>query len=78
MTFVHLMDAKALPMLETDIMTSTSVGDLASVLADRGQYEEAEKLNRPALEWYEKELGVQHPDILTSVYCLAYLLYKQM
>ena len=40
-----------------------------------GKYGEAEKLNRRALEGWEKELGVQHPDTLTSVYCLAYLLH---
>jgi len=45
------------------------------VLHNQGKYGEAEKLNRRALEGREKELGVQHPDTLTSVYCLAYLLY---
>jgi hypothetical protein len=29
------------------------------------------------LEGSEKELGTQHPDTLTSIYCLAYLLHKQ-
>jgi hypothetical protein len=32
-------------------------------------------MNRRALEGREKVLGVEHPDTLTSVYCLAYLLH---
>jgi tetratricopeptide (TPR) repeat protein len=45
------------------------------MLQYQGKYDEAEKLNRRALEGYEKELGVHHPDTLTSVYCLAHLLH---
>jgi hypothetical protein len=45
------------------------------VLQYQGKYEDAEKLNRRALEGREKELGVHHPDTLTSVYCLAHLLH---
>jgi tetratricopeptide (TPR) repeat protein len=51
------------------------VSNLALVLRSQGKYEEAEKLNRRALEGREKELGVRHPDTLTSVYCLADLLH---
>ena len=32
-------------------------------------------MHRRALEGREKVLGVEHPDTLTSVYCLAYLLH---
>ena len=37
-------------------------------------YEQAESMNRRALAGYKKVLGVDHPNILTSVYCLAHLL----
>ncbi|KAF1972360.1 hypothetical protein BU23DRAFT_375359, partial [Bimuria novae-zelandiae CBS 107.79] len=50
---------------------------LASVLQDQGKYDEAEKLNRRALEGREKELGVQHPHALTSVSNLALVLQEQ-
>ncbi|KAF2174720.1 hypothetical protein K469DRAFT_519637, partial [Zopfia rhizophila CBS 207.26] len=40
-------------------------------------YDEAEKLNRRVLEGRENKLGKDHPDTLTSVYCLAYLLHQQ-
>jgi len=50
---------------------------LAGVLWGQGKYLEAEMLNRRALEGREKELGKQHPDTLTSVSNLAYLLHKQ-
>jgi Tetratricopeptide repeat len=32
-------------------------------------------MNRRALEGREKALGPEHPDTLTSVYCLAHLLH---
>jgi tetratricopeptide (TPR) repeat protein len=44
------------------------------VLQYRGKYEEAEEMNRRALAGSEKVLRVDHPDTLTSVYNLAYLL----
>jgi tetratricopeptide (TPR) repeat protein len=44
------------------------------VLQSQGRYEEAELMNRRALEGSERELGVNHPDTLTSVYNLAFLL----
>ncbi|OCK93228.1 uncharacterized protein K441DRAFT_662008 [Cenococcum geophilum 1.58] len=34
-------------------------------------------MNRRALEGKEKALGKEHPDTLTSVYCLAYLLHQR-
>ncbi|KAH7108855.1 hypothetical protein B0J11DRAFT_545515 [Dendryphion nanum] len=34
-------------------------------------------MNRRALEGREKALGKEHPDTLTSVYCLAFLFYRQ-
>ncbi|KAF2193987.1 TPR-like protein, partial [Zopfia rhizophila CBS 207.26] len=42
-----------------------------------GKYDEAEKLNRRALEGREKELGEQHPSTLTSVSNLAGVLGYQ-
>jgi tetratricopeptide (TPR) repeat protein len=42
-----------------------------------GKYDEAEKLNRRALEEREKELGDRHPDTLTSVNNLALVLQYQ-
>jgi tetratricopeptide (TPR) repeat protein len=50
------------------------VGNLAAVLQYQGKYEEAEVMNRRALAVREKVLGVDHPNTLTSVYCLAYIL----
>ncbi|KAH8724011.1 hypothetical protein GQ44DRAFT_596102, partial [Phaeosphaeriaceae sp. PMI808] len=41
------------------------------------KYEDAEKLNQRALEGKEKELGVHHPDTLTSVSNLALVLQDQ-
>ncbi|KAF2191901.1 hypothetical protein K469DRAFT_444419, partial [Zopfia rhizophila CBS 207.26] len=43
-----------------------SVNTLAVVLQYQGKYDEAERLNRRALEGYKKELGEQHPDTLRS------------
>jgi hypothetical protein len=34
-------------------------------------------MNRRALDGYEKALGMEHPDTLTSVYCLAFLFHQQ-
>ncbi len=44
------------------------------MLQDQGKYEAAEEMNRRALKRREKVLGLEHPDTLTSVCCLAYLL----
>ena len=35
-------------------------------------------MNWRALEEREKVLGTEHPNTLTSVYCLAYLLHQNM
>lgn len=45
------------------------------MLQAQSKYDEAETLNRRALEGNEKELGEQHSNTLTSVYCLTYLLH---
>ncbi|KAF2831075.1 hypothetical protein CC86DRAFT_442928 [Ophiobolus disseminans] len=50
---------------------------LALVLQGQGKYKEAEKLNWQALEGRKKELGVRHPDTLTSVDNLASVLRDQ-
>lgn len=44
---------------------------------DMGQYEAAREMNQSTLKAREKVLGREHPDTLTSVYCLADLLAKQ-
>jgi hypothetical protein len=46
--------------------TMTSVSNLALILQYQGKYEEAEDMNRRALEGREKVLGVDHPDTLDS------------
>ncbi|KAK3613216.1 hypothetical protein LTR22_028246, partial [Elasticomyces elasticus] len=57
---------------------------LASVLfkaawftREQGQYKAAEAMNRQALKGYEKALGPEHPDTLTSVSNLALVLRYQ-
>ncbi len=35
------------------------------------------QMKRRALEGYEKTLGEEHPNTLTSVYCLAFPLHRQ-
>jgi len=44
------------------------------MLQYQGKYEEAEQINRRALEGYEKALGKEHPNTLTSVNNLAFVL----
>jgi tetratricopeptide (TPR) repeat protein len=46
------------------------------VLQYQGEYEEAEVLHREALKRREKILGMDHPDTLTSVYNLAFVLHQ--
>ncbi|KAI8680532.1 NACHT domain-containing protein [Fusarium keratoplasticum] len=43
----------------------------------RGRYEEAEQMNRRALEGREKVLGREHPDTLTSIHNLGWVLRSQ-
>jgi hypothetical protein len=50
---------------------------LGVALENNGSYEEAESLLRQTLATREKALGVDHPDALTSVYCLAHLLVSR-
>ena len=57
--------------------TLASLSLLASVFESRGNYNEAEKMNRRALKGYEKVLGIEHPDTLTSVNNLAWVLESQ-
>jgi hypothetical protein len=47
------------------------------VLRCHGKYEEAELMNRRALEGYERVLGKEHPDTLKSVDNLAYFFHGQ-
>jgi hypothetical protein len=47
------------------------------VLDSQGKYEKAEAMHRQTLARREKVLGHEHPDTLTSVYCLAHLLAHQ-
>ncbi len=46
-------------------------------LSERAQYAEAEPLYRRALDIYEKALGVEHPDVVTSLNSLAVLYLNQ-
>jgi tetratricopeptide (TPR) repeat protein len=72
-------------LYESKLSDNESVKNWALVLnkaawymqAALGKYDEAEKLNRRALEWCEKELGGQHPDTLISVSNLASVLQYQ-
>ncbi|KAI1846943.1 hypothetical protein JX265_014012 [Neoarthrinium moseri] len=57
--------------------TLMSVGILAGVLRFQGKYEEAEVMNRRALDGREKALGADHPSTLTSVGNLALVLGDQ-
>ncbi|KAI4219106.1 MAG: hypothetical protein L6R36_008560 [Xanthoria steineri] len=45
--------------------------------AEQGRYDEAEQMNRRALDGYEKVLGKEHSDTLTSVSNLALVLRHQ-
>jgi hypothetical protein len=49
------------------------MNDLANVLSDEHHYEEAEKLNREALEIRQQVFGPDHPITASSVYNLACL-----
>ncbi|KAI4264893.1 MAG: hypothetical protein L6R42_000007 [Xanthoria sp. 1 TBL-2021] len=56
---------------------ATILSNAAWYAAEQGRYKEAEQMNRRALDSSEKVLGKEHPDTLTSVYYLAYLLQQQ-
>ena len=53
------------------------MNNLASVLSSQSKYEEAEEIHGQALALRERVLGKEHPDTLTSVYCLVYLLHQK-
>ena len=57
--------------------TLTVINDLAILLNDQGNVNEAEILYRRALETREQTLGLEHPDTLTSVNDLGTFLMKQ-
>src|SRR6266536_2073963 len=59
---------------ERSIQTLTGVHNLAEGLRNQGKYE-AEEMHRRALEGKQRVLGMEHPESLTTVYCLAYLLH---
>ena len=40
------------------------------------KYRAAEEMNRIVLKERESVLGLEHPEKLTSVYCLAFLLHR--
>ena len=48
-----------------------SISNLTSVLQGEGKYEMVKEMNQQILEGGEKVLRIKHPDILTSVHCLA-------
>jgi tetratricopeptide (TPR) repeat protein len=64
-------------ILDSDVQVLDSADILAEALWYQGKYEEAEVIDRRALAGYEKVLGVDHPDTLTSVGNLALLLQYQ-
>lgn len=51
-----------------------SINNLAGVLSRQGKYKEAEAMHRQTLALKEKVLRCEYLDMLTSVYCLTYLL----
>ncbi|KAF2865795.1 hypothetical protein BDV95DRAFT_506340, partial [Massariosphaeria phaeospora] len=60
---------------EESAETLSSMGMLGLARELGGKYGEAETMHRQTLARYEKKvLGHEHPDTLTSVYCLAHLL----
>ena len=53
------------------------MSNLGWVLSSQGKYDKAEKMHGQALALRGRVLGKEHPDTLTSVYCLAYLLHHK-
>ena len=51
--------------------------NIGSALSEQKKYKAAEEMSQRALEGYERALGREHPDTLTSVYCLALLFHQQ-
>lgn len=50
---------------------------LVGVLSNQGKYEQADEMHRKVLGLREAVLGNEHPNTMTSAYCLAYLLHLQ-
>ncbi|KAF2205150.1 TPR-like protein [Delitschia confertaspora ATCC 74209] len=73
----HPDTLRSMSNLASILLSQGNMSSLAYVLQTQGKYKEAEKLNRRALEGYKKELGVQHPDTLTSMSNLAEMLLSQ-
>jgi ankyrin repeat protein/tetratricopeptide (TPR) repeat protein len=61
----------------SDTHTFNNLNLLALVLRDQRKYQEAEEMNRQALEGREKLLGPNHPDTLASIDNLAGVLQYQ-
>lgn len=57
--------------------TLTSVSQLGTALSRQGKYEEAEAMQRRALQGREKVLGAEHPDTLISMGNLALTMNSQ-
>lgn len=55
-------------------LTITALGDLASILGDRGKYEAATDMYRQMLKWSEHGLGPEHHTTLQSMSGLALML----
>ncbi|KAL9577476.1 MAG: hypothetical protein Q9203_007445, partial [Teloschistes exilis] len=61
----------------TSEQISTVQISLSKILPEQGSYDNAEQMDRQALESREKVLGKEHPDTLTSVSNLALVLQYQ-
>jgi hypothetical protein len=55
----------------------TSMDSLVLLLRCQGKYKQTEETHRQAIRPRERLLGKEHPDTLTSVHYLAYLLDHQ-
>ena len=54
-----------------------SLSNLGNVLAQRDEYEQAERYHRRALELREAVLGLEHPDVAVSLSQLGYVCVDQ-
>ena len=57
--------------------TLASMNNLANVLQEQGQWQEAEQIHREVLEVRRIVLGQEHPDTLASMHNLAIVLQEQ-
>jgi tetratricopeptide (TPR) repeat protein len=60
-----------------DVATLASISSLATVLLDRGCWEESEELFRQVMETYKTKLGADHLDTLASIGNLALVYSRQ-